>query len=188
ALPEISSIPFNNPNQENSSIHNNKETHNEKVECLLIHSYNDRIEQHQVDRSINNTILVDLKEGFLYLTEEYVNALKSLISIPEAENYMRAQVFIALIDYPGQLHVQRAITRRIKFGDSSGIPAQILHMVTMIGPLHVSLNSCEMVFLLNYYCFDLLFYSVFGCNKVLAKKPKPYRINLILELACQDWL
>ncbi|CAG8757795.1 306_t:CDS:1, partial [Dentiscutata erythropus] len=40
---------------------------------------------------------------------------------------MRMQVFIAPMDYPRQLHVRRAITRRIKLGDSSGIPEQILH-------------------------------------------------------------
>ncbi|RIB30096.1 hypothetical protein C2G38_2136510 [Gigaspora rosea] len=62
-----------------------------------------------------------------------------------------------------------------------------LHIVPMIGPLHVSLNSRETVFLLNYDFFDLLFHAVFGRNKVLAKKPKPYKINLILEIAYQGW-
>ncbi|RIB14739.1 hypothetical protein C2G38_2248046 [Gigaspora rosea] len=49
------------------------------------------------------------------------------------------------------------------------------------------LNSREMVFLLNYNFFDLLFHAVFGHNKVLAKKPKPYKINLILEIVYQGW-
>ncbi|CAG8762009.1 10271_t:CDS:1, partial [Racocetra persica] len=57
----------------------------------------------------------------------------------------------------------------------------------MIGPLHVFLNSRETVFLLNYDFFDLLFHAVFGHNKVLAKKPKLYKINLILELTYQGW-
>ncbi|CAG8760641.1 19493_t:CDS:1, partial [Dentiscutata erythropus] len=93
------------------------------------------------------------------------------------------QVFIAPMDYPGQLHIRHAITHHIKLGDSSGILEQILHVVSMIGPLHVSLNSRKTVFLLNYHFFDILFHAVFGRNKVLAKKPKPYKINLILELA-----
>ncbi|CAG8509280.1 22566_t:CDS:2 [Dentiscutata erythropus] len=96
------------------------------------------------------------------------------------------------MDYPGQLNVRRAITcraitRRIKFGDSSGIPEQILHIVPIIGLLHVSLNSYETVFLLNYQFFDLLFHRIFGNNKVLAQKPKPYKINILLELAYQGW-
>ncbi|CAG8818921.1 6877_t:CDS:1, partial [Racocetra persica] len=57
----------------------------------------------------------------------------------------------------------------------------------MIGSLHVSLNSCETVFLLNYDFFDLSFHAVFGRNKILAKKPKLYKINLLLELIYQGW-
>ncbi len=64
ALPEMASIPFYNPNREGSegSVYNQRgidesiiiqnahtsffsETHDERVERLLIHSYDDRIEQ-----------------------------------------------------------------------------------------------------------------------------------------------
>ncbi|RIB21464.1 hypothetical protein C2G38_2176506 [Gigaspora rosea] len=162
ALPKKLSIPFNNPNQE-KSIHNEK------------------------DRSIENTRLVDLREGSLHSTKDYMNALKSLINIPKAEAYLKTQVLIAPMYYPGQLYIQCAIVHSLKSRDSSGIPEQILHIIPMIGPLHVSLNSRETVFLLNYDFFDLLFHPVFGHNKVLAKKPKPYKINLLLELTYQGW-
>lgn len=222
SVPEVTSIPFRNPNQE-QIIHNERgidsglilenaylyffshlwlsytgrknafsdftsqETHEERVERLLIHSYDDRIEQRREDRSMANTKLVCLKEGALHSTNDYVNALKHLIDIPEAKAYMETQVFVAPMDYPGQLYVRRAITHRLKSGDSSGIPEQILRIVPMIGPLHVSLNSRETVFLLNYQFFDLLFHEVFGSNKVLAQKPRPYKINLILEISSQGW-
>ncbi|CAG8784052.1 27828_t:CDS:2, partial [Dentiscutata erythropus] len=39
------------------------------------------------------------------------------------------------MNYPGQLNVRRAVTCHIKFGNSFGIPEQILHVVPMIGPL-----------------------------------------------------
>ncbi|RIB02248.1 hypothetical protein C2G38_2292038 [Gigaspora rosea] len=170
-----------------ANLESSQETYDERVERLLVHNYDDRIEQRRVDRSIVDTKLVDLKEGSLHTTIEYVDALRVLIDIPEAETYMKTQVLIAPMDYPEQLNIRRAVTRRIKFGDSSGIPEQILHVVPMIGPLHVSLNSCEMVFLLNYQFFDLLFHGIFGNNKVLAQKPKPYKINILLELAYQGW-
>jgi hypothetical protein len=32
-----------------------------------------------------------------------------------------------------------------------------------------------------------MFHSVFGTQKVLAKKPKPWRINLLLELLHKGW-
>ncbi|CAG8767624.1 21126_t:CDS:2, partial [Gigaspora rosea] len=188
------SIPFNHPNQE-TNVHNEEgidssiiienadslffphlwlsytgrknvfndlfrqETHDEWVERLLIHSYDDRIEQRKTDRSMENTELVDLKEESLHSTEDYVSALKFLINIPEAETYIKTWVLIAPMDYPGQLYIWRAITRLLKSGDL------VLHIVPMIGPLHVSLNSRETVFLLNYDFFDLLFHAVFGRNK-----------------------
>ena len=164
------------------------ETHNERVERLLIHSYDDRIKERQADRSMENTKLVDLKVGSLHSTENYMDALKYMINVhKEVKNYLKMRILIAPMDYPGQLHVRHAITHQINIGDSSGIPEQILHIVLMIRPLHISLNSRETVFLLNYQIFDKLFHEVFGCQKVLAKKPKPYKINLLLELASQGW-
>ena len=32
-----------------------------------------------------------------------------------------------------------------------------------------------------------MFHYVFGNSKILAKKPKPWRINLLLELAIKGW-
>ncbi|CAG8565699.1 21247_t:CDS:2, partial [Dentiscutata erythropus] len=74
---------------------------------------------------------------------EYVNAVKHLISISEVRVYMEMRVLVVLMDYSDQLHVCRGITHRIKSEDSSRIPEQILHIIPMIGPLHVSLNSRE---------------------------------------------
>ncbi|CAG8663350.1 25262_t:CDS:2 [Dentiscutata erythropus] len=50
------------------------------------------------------------------------------------------------MDFPRQLNVRRAVSCRIKLGDFSGIPEQVLRIVPMIGPLHVSLNSRESKF------------------------------------------
>ena len=163
------------------------ETHNERVERLLIHSYDDRIEQRKTDRSMENTKLVDLKEGPLHSTDDYVQALRHMMNVHEVKTYLETQVLVAPMDYPGQRNVRRAINHRISAGDLSGIPEQILHIVPMIGPLHVSLNSHETVFLANYQFFDKFFHEVFGYQKVLAKKPKAYKIDLLLELASKGW-
>ena len=159
------------------------ETHEERVERLLVHSYDDRIEQRQVDRSMENTKLV----GSLHSTENYIDAFKSLIDNQSAKDYLETDILAAPMDYPGQLNTRRAVACCMNNGETSGIPKQVLHIVPMIGPLHVSLNSCETVFLANYNFFDKLFHQVYGPSKVLAKKPKPYRINLLLELAFQGW-
>ena len=67
------------------------------------------------------------------------------------------------------------------------IPAGINSFIPILGPLHVSLNSREHVLIVYYTFFQKLFHSVFGKRKVLAKKPKPWRINLLLDLAYNGW-
>ena len=57
----------------------------------------------------------------------------------------------------------------------------------MIGPLHVSLNSRETVLLLNHFFFNKLYCEVYMKKRPLAKKPKPYKINILLELASSGW-
>ena len=46
--------------------------HEERMEMLLIHSYDNRLIQRRVDRSINNTKLVNLVERSLRSTEDYI--------------------------------------------------------------------------------------------------------------------
>ena len=70
----------------------------------------------------------------------------------------------------------------------SQIPASINAFVPILGLLHVSLNSRKQVLIIYYSFFKKLFHAVFGSRKVLAKKPKPWKINLLLELAYQGWL
>ena len=52
----------------------------------------------------------------------------------------------------------------------------------MIGPLHVSLNSRETLFQIYHFFFEMVYHDLFGNNKILAQKPKPRLIDLILNL------
>ncbi|GBB83557.1 hypothetical protein RclHR1_10250008, partial [Rhizophagus clarus] len=61
---------------------------------------------------------------------------------------------------PGQINLRRAITLRLNEKDNSGIPSQILSLIPIIGPLHISLNT---------------------------QKPKPRLIDLILNLTFYVW-
>ena len=56
-----------------------------------------------------------------------------------------------------------------------------------MGPLHVSLNSRETVMLLFYEFFNLAYKHIFGKNKKLANEPRPWRINLLLQLISDAW-
>ena len=54
-------------------------------------------------------------------------------------------------------------------------------------PLHVSLNSHETVVLLFYDFFNSAYKYIFGTKKKLTNKPRPWRINLLLQLISDAW-
>ena len=63
----------------------------------------------------------------------------------------------------------------------------ILSTIPTIGPLHISLNGQETLFKEFRPFFADLYTKLFPKSK-LAKNPKPWRINLILELVYGGWL
>ena len=164
------------------------ENHEERTERLLIHSYDIRIAERKKDRSMQNTKLIDLLEGSLHSTEDYLSVIRLIINIPELYAYLEENALVAPMDYPRQKNVRHAVMNYLIKGEQSSVPQQILNIVPFIGPLHVSLNSRETVFLINYAFFEKMYHVVFGSRKILAKKPKPYRINLLLELVFKGWL
>lgn len=56
-----------------------------------------------------------------------------------------------------------------------------------MGPLHVSLNSCETVVLLFHGFFNSVYKYIFGSSKKLAEKPHPWRINQLLQITSDAW-
>lgn len=73
-------------------------------------------------------------------------------------------------------------------GTQSQVSDNILHLVPILGPLHVSLNTRETCFLLFHPFFNQLYKEVFTKKRNLAGKPKPWRINLLLYLANTGWI
>jgi len=86
-------------------------------------------------------------------------------------------------DWLGQLFIRKALTNIHQ--QNTKIPASINAFIPILGPLHILLNSWEQVLKIYYSFFKILFHAVFGKRKVLARKPKLWRINLLLELAYQ---
>ncbi|CAH1769821.1 2487_t:CDS:2, partial [Entrophospora sp. SA101] len=80
--------------------------HEEQVEMLLVHSYDNRIRQRREDRSMKNTKLVNLVEGSLHSTRDYVKAINNLLNVPELESYLGLYALPASLDYPGQFNLR----------------------------------------------------------------------------------
>jgi len=96
---------------------------------------------------------------------------------------LKKNILVAPMDYPGQRNIHRAIVNHMINRAKSNVLSQILNIVPFISLLHISLNSQETVFLINYDFFEKMYHSIFGFHKILTKKSKPYQINLLLDLA-----
>ena len=164
----------------------------DRIELLTVHSYDDSIEQRRNDRSMVNCHLVNMKESNLKNLYDYLNAIKMITDIPSLITYLQKYIIPIVADFPGQLFIRKAITlpRKQKEGQdiSLQIPEIVNNFVPILGPLHVSLNMREHIILVHWNFFEKMFKSIFGQNKVLAQKPKPWKINLLLELARSAWL
>ncbi|PKY63067.1 hypothetical protein RhiirA4_490869 [Rhizophagus irregularis] len=70
-------IPFKNDEQKKSYINlfGLSENHKKCTERLLIHSYDIRTAEQKKDRSMQNIKLIDLLEGSLHSTEDYVSVI-----------------------------------------------------------------------------------------------------------------
>ena len=77
--------------------------------------------------------------------------------------------------------------RQLVYSHSAWIPKELKNVLPMISPLHISLNARECVLLNFHQVFADLYSFLFGRKAKLAKKPKPWRIPLLLEVMYAGW-
>ncbi|CAB4425835.1 unnamed protein product [Rhizophagus irregularis] len=121
-----------------------EDSYENRIENLNVHNYDGRIQKHQELRSLNNSKLVDFILHPLHSTKDYIecsNLLFKVFERLENTDYLDHYIIPIIADWPGQVNIRRAITLRINRGIASGIPKQILSLIPMIGPLHISLNN-----------------------------------------------
>lgn len=165
------------------------DSYENKLEFLTIHNYDGRVQNQQELRSMKNSKLVDFILHPLHSTKDYIESANILFKVFEKieQGYLNNFVIPTICDWPGQVNLRRAITLRLNRKENSGISPQILSLIPMIGPLHISLNSRETLFQTYHFFFEMLYHDLFGENKILAQKPKPRLINLILNLTFYGW-
>jgi hypothetical protein len=158
--------------------------HFDRVEQLTVHIYDDAIKERKKERSMEGLRLVNFKEMQLHSLSDYVKAMETVVNVTPLQSYLQTSIAPVVADWPGQLFIRMAITQLQKRGPSHSIPASVKSFVPIMGPLHVSLNFREQAVMLHHKFFEKLFHSVFGEAK---PKPKPWRVNLLLELADGAW-
>ena len=160
-----------------------------RIELLTVHSYDHAILEKKDERSMKNVRLVGMKKQQLHSMQDYIDALKIILESSD-NTHLNGYVAPVVADWPGQLFIRKALVHlHIQEQTArNSIPPNIQSFIPILGPLHVSLNSREQVMLVHYSFFKLLFHFLFGERVKLAKKPKPWRINLLLELAYSGWI
>ncbi|RHZ80786.1 hypothetical protein Glove_132g156 [Diversispora epigaea] len=133
---------------------------------------------------MNGLQLVSFEEQHLHSMQDYLKAFKPILDINNKTNYLQNYVAPIVADWPEQLFIRKALALR----SQSNIPQEVDFFLPILGSLHLSLNSREHVILIYHNFFQKMFHSVFGKNKKLAKKPKPWHINLLLKIAQSRWV
>ncbi|RIB28182.1 hypothetical protein C2G38_1576257 [Gigaspora rosea] len=147
-------------------------SNNELMERLTLHSYNDRLVEKEGGRHIQNVILFDFVEGNLKSVEDYTKALRIVHNQELMQEYLSNHVLPVVADWPGQFFICKAIIHQLLLNNQI-IPPFVTSFIPIMGPLHVSLNSRELVFLKNSFLFNDIYKGIFGKKKKLGNKPRP---------------
>ena len=146
---------------------------------LLIHDYQQQ-EMKQL-RSMENCKFVDSLEMPLKSYDNFRSAL-SLLLDSGLSSYLESFVVPLVGDWPAQFFV-----RQVVYNKADPLSLSCRNIVPFIGPLHISLNSREMVLIKFHALFAELYAFLFNAKKPLARKPKPWRISFLLEVAYGGW-
>ncbi|RIB20838.1 hypothetical protein C2G38_2178254 [Gigaspora rosea] len=103
------------------------------------------------------------------------------------QGYLSDHIIPVVADWPGQFFIRKAIVHQLFLNNEVVLPF-VASFVPIMGPLHVSLNGCELVYKKNSFLFNDIYKGIFGKKKNLGKKPRPWRIDLILYLMRVAWL
>ncbi|RHZ76964.1 hypothetical protein Glove_187g7 [Diversispora epigaea] len=126
------------------------------VETLVVHCYDADLSEKHV-RRFDTTKLVDFIPSDLKNMNDYIKALTKAFSLFEMRLYLMNYIIPVPADFPGQLYIRRAIVQKLKYGNQCSIPKEVLSLVPILDPLHVSLNTRESCFLTFHPFFNELY-------------------------------
>jgi hypothetical protein len=154
------------------------------IDSLVSYCYDAEIHGKKEERQLKDTLLIDFIKLDLHSTEAYIKAMEVFKKFPEFQEFLQYKAIPVPADWPGQIYPRKAITMQ---PHDNRIPECIRSFIPIMGPLHVSLNSRESVVILFHSFFDLAYKYIFGSKKKLAEKPRPWRINQLLQIMSDAW-
>ena len=147
---------------------------------LAIHDYQ-QTEIREM-RNMDNTKLVDSLNLPLKSYNDVLTAFNHMLA-NGLENYLNHYAAPFPADWPMQFFMRQLIYNT----NLVSLPDVCKNVAPLIGPLHISLNSRECVLLNFHQIFADLYSFLFGAKAKLAKKPKPWRLSLLLEVMYGGW-
>lgn len=147
---------------------------------LVLHDY----QQTEVRkmRCMDNTKLVDSLDLPLKSHNNLLTAFNHMLS-NGLQDYLSHFTVPFLGDWPMQFFMRQLVYNT----ELVNLPDPCKNVVPLIGPLHISLNSRECVLMNFHGIFEDLYHFLFGEKAKLAKKPKPWRLSLLLEVIYGGW-
>ena len=149
----------------------------EEKQRVAIHDYQQT--EIQEMRRMDNTKLVDSLKLPLISYNDLLTAFNHMLA-NGLEEYLNH--FIA--PFPGDWPMQFFMRQLVYNTNSVFLPDICKNVAPLIGPLQFSLNSRECVLLNFHGIFSDLYSFLFGAK---AKKPKPWRLSLLLEVIYGGW-
>ena len=166
-----------------------KFTEEETINCLTVHTYDPDLQiAHPEYKKLDLLKLFDFIPQELKSLDDYLQTIHHFINSPTLNDYLSENIIPVPADYPGQYYIHKAITLRRRYGDSSNISEKILHLVPLLGPLHVSLNTRETTMKIYHQFFNIFYKEIFKKKKNLATKPQPWMTDLLLYLSHSGWM
>ena len=141
--------------------------------------------------SFKDVYLVDFLKLPLKSGKDYYDAFDIVLQTSMRE-YLSNYVVLMPADWPGQFFPRQIVYQKARQATSTSTlplgssPHPLCSVIPTLGPLHVDLNADEDI-VLGYMPFMRLVYESLFLGKKLADKPKPWRIQFLLEIIYGGW-
>ena len=144
-------------------------------------------------REFKNVYLIDFFMHALKSKDDYMEALNRVLNLDKMKEYLSKFVVLFPGDHPSQFFPRQIVYEIlckyiVIINLKTPTPQEeLLSLVPLIGPLHIDLNA-DKDLVLNYHPFVKYVFELLFPNRILAAKPKPWRIQFILEIIYGGWI
>ena len=143
-------------------------------------------------RSFKDVYLIDFVKLPLKSKQDYSDAFDIVLQTM-MRDYLSQYLVLMPADWPGQFFPRKIVYQKASQATPSASnvppgssPHPLISVIPTLGPLHVDLNADEDI-VVGYLPFMRLVYESVFPGKKLADKPKPWRIQFLLELIYGGW-